>query len=360
MHMKFPANLIAVFCVLTGVNLLYAQDAPVRNEATAVETMPQEEGAELPAAETGDSPEAANEQTPTRESAQDSPEAGGKTTTPSPETQSDAPEATPAPKPAPKHVVYETVQDALGNLAAEGLLDPDSDTATNRVLDALTDAFGVGVKYLPPASDVDSRGTGAAPLDGLPEPTIRVTNKTIGYFRVLDFNDRNEEKINVFAALVSDGAYEGVILDLRYAGGDKIAMANAVAEQFLKTDAPFVLLVNRETAAASEVLVHRLKSRQKTLLMGQPTSGMPFTRKELLLSNGGILLVPDRNTPGAEGLWPPSPIEPDITIETMLEQDVLDAIDGMEINVFRLGRDKTLRRAVDLLTVVQGLAHKHF
>ena len=259
--------------------------------------------------------------------------------------------------------VYGIVREALMKLAAEDLLAPESPEIADEILTALTSAFKANVQYFPPDTAKGQTGKNSVPngeTDQDAQTTLQIAAESIIYCRV-PFFDKSQN--DTFSQLIKDlnkGAYKGIICDLRYASGTAYKAATKMARTISQHDVTMIILVNRNTSGAAETFAHRLLSRQKTIIIGQPTNGMPLRSKKIELSNGGVLSVPDRDTPGAQGIWPPAPIEPDITEKSHLTRTDLAELTGREFDVVRLGRDRALRRALDLLTVVKGLANKHF
>jgi hypothetical protein len=104
----------------------------------------------------------------------------------------------------------------------------------------------------------------------------------------------------------------GVVLDLRYAGGKQYAEAAATADLFVrkerplldwghgmvrskeKTDAigaPVAVLVNRETTRAAEALAAVMRETGAGLVLGRPTAGEAMIAEEYPLKNGERLRI---------------------------------------------------------------------
>ncbi len=105
---------------------------------------------------------------------------------------------------------------------------------------------------------------------------------------------------------------DGVVLDLRYAGGDDYAAAAAVADLFVKKEQPLLnwgsgmvrskensdaiglpvaVLVNRETAGAAEALAAVLRETGTGLILGSRTAGQAMVAQEFPLKNGERLRI---------------------------------------------------------------------
>ncbi|MDB6024766.1 MAG: carboxyl-terminal protease [Verrucomicrobiales bacterium] len=141
-------------------------------------------------------------------------------------------------------------------------------------------------------------------------PLVRSTNYDNGfaYFRVGQVkSDLSEQIAKKFKELSSAGKIKGVVLDLRFAGGDDYAVAAAVADLFLseeqpllswgtasakataKTNAinlPVTVLVNKQTSGAAEALAAVLRETQVALLIGSQTEGSASIFDEFSLPSG--------------------------------------------------------------------------
>ena len=105
---------------------------------------------------------------------------------------------------------------------------------------------------------------------------------------------------------------KGVILDLRYAGGDDYAAAAAAADLFVKKEmallnwgqgvvrstaktnaiaAPVAVLVNRSTAGAAEALAAVMRETGAGLILGGKTAGQAMICQEFPLKNGDRLRI---------------------------------------------------------------------
>jgi len=137
--------------------------------------------------------------------------------------------------------------------------------------------------------------------------------------------------------LAGTNKLDGVILDLRYAGGDDYASAASTAELFVKKDQllldwgagmerskedsdsislPVAVLVNRQTTGAAEALAGVLRQTGSGLILGNRTAGQAMIAQEFPLKNGDRLRVAtapirlgDGTALSADGL------KPDIAVE---------------------------------------------
>ena len=105
---------------------------------------------------------------------------------------------------------------------------------------------------------------------------------------------------------------KGVVLDLRYAGGDDYAAAAATADLFLKREMPLLnwgnglvrskenadaitvpvaVLVNRSTAGAAEALAAVMRESGAGLILGGRTAGRAMVMQDFPLKNGDRLRI---------------------------------------------------------------------
>lgn len=134
------------------------------------------------------------------------------------------------------------------------------------------------------------------------------------------------------------GELQGVVLDLRFAGGEDLEAAAAVADLFVTEPQPLIewgttrhtataktnalpwrlaVLVNRETRGAAEALAGILHELRLALLLGRPTAGEAAVYREFPLSTGQRLrlaVAAVKVGPGARPLSF-SGLPPDISVE---------------------------------------------
>ena len=135
-----------------------------------------------------------------------------------------------------------------------------------------------------------------------------VFDAAIAYLRVGQVRDGLDKDLSsAYTALASSNRIQGVVLDLRFAGGQDYAAAAAAADRFFtnqrplidwgdglrkstaKSDAirvPVALLINQHTAGAAEALAGVLRQNDIGLLLGAPTSGRANIGKEFTLTTG--------------------------------------------------------------------------
>ncbi len=169
--------------------------------------------------------------------------------------------------------------------------------------------------------------------------TYEMKTDKIGYIRLVDFdNDGHEEFKAALEALKAKGA-TSIILDLRNNGGGIIDTCVKIAEQiipagkellhFSKKGAvtetyksngtslgmPLAVLVNKNSASASEILAGAIKDNKAGTIIGDKTFGKGIAQTSLDLKNGGAIkltitsfITPNKTT--IQGIG----IQPDVTV----------------------------------------------
>ncbi len=126
-----------------------------------------------------------------------------------------------------------------------------------------------------------------------------------------------------FHALAATNKVAGVVLDLRFAGGDDAASAQATVDWFASEKAvagPLIVLVNGETGGAAETLAAALRDAGRGLIIGNPAVNEALTFKEFPLHNGERLRIatPPVNPAGGAGV---SLVPPDIAVAVSADDE---------------------------------------
>ncbi|HEV2136823.1 MAG TPA: S41 family peptidase [Terracidiphilus sp.] len=137
--------------------------------------------------------------------------------------------------------------------------------------------------------------------DEIPHPSIDLAYEIrpgVGYIHITDFQDEDTGK-EFGAALKSFGNMKGLVIDLRNNPGGLLSQAVEVCDQLLSKgqvivsqrgraypdqvytathgnsgkDFPIVVLVNRNTASAAEIVSGALQDHDRALIVGQTTFG---------------------------------------------------------------------------------------
>jgi carboxyl-terminal processing protease len=169
----------------------------------------------------------------------------------------------------------------------------------------------------------------------------------VAYVALATFGPRNAhvQVADAIRTLKRRGA-KGVVLDLRDNGGGLVTEAQLIASMFLpkgpivttrgravKTQTldavgqpiagkmPTVVLVNRDTASASEIVSGALQDRKRAKLVGERTFGKGVFQEVMPLDNGGALditvgqyFLPSGRNLGGAGTKPGQGLKPDVTV----------------------------------------------
>lgn len=149
--------------------------------------------------------------------------------------------------------------------------------------------------------------------------TIFQSSKKIGYIKIIEFTPLTPEKVQ--QALDSFGNdYEGIVIDLRNNPGGLITSVRDVADKFIddgtivytknrngeieqlfsaskenttvKENVPIIVLINKGSASASEILSGALKDHKKAYLIGERSYGKGSVQQLFpLYNNDGVKIT---------------------------------------------------------------------
>lgn len=157
----------------------------------------------------------------------------------------------------------------------------------------------------------------------------------VGYVALSSFNNRllNDQMVEQIDQLILQGA-QSLVLDLRDNPGGLLPQAVYVADEFLEEgpivyqrsrgvtqlygaaqrgsyDLPLVVLVNQNSASASEIVAGALQESGRAVVIGEQTFGKGVGQTVISLSDGGQLqyvsfewLTPDRTSISERGVTP--------------------------------------------------------
>jgi carboxyl-terminal processing protease len=178
----------------------------------------------------------------------------------------------------------------------------------------------------------------------LPTLSFRLLDDSFGYFKVAQFHRDSAMDLKQSLDSIEEDGIElrALIIDLRNNPGGVLQQAVAMADGFLDEgvivstrgrnstmqmeftahpgqwlpDTPLMLLVDRSSASASEVLAGALQDHSRALIVGERTFGKGSVQSVLPLRNGaGIKLTTARYyTPSGRSIQAAG-IEPDVVIE---------------------------------------------
>lgn len=159
------------------------------------------------------------------------------------------------------------------------------------------------------------------PRDEISIPTIPATfmiDATTGYVRLQDFARQTNDDLTVALKSLRAQGMKRLLLDLRGNPGGPLDQAIEVASQFLQqgqmivytrgrvpnsdqdyratargqyTDEPIVVLVNRNSASASEIVSGALQDHDRALVVGETTFGKALVQSVYRISEGAALAL---------------------------------------------------------------------
>jgi len=161
---------------------------------------------------------------------------------------------------------------------------------------------------------------GVIPLKSVPYAFM--LDDTTGYIRIANFAQTTGQEVEEAIGRLNDAGMRCLVLDLRDNGGGELNAAVAVADFFLeagsvivsqrgrweqanqtyfatsgsrKVDTPVVVLINRGSASASEIVAGALQDTDRGIIVGQQSFGKGLVQRQFDLSQqaqgGGVLLL---------------------------------------------------------------------
>ena len=143
--------------------------------------------------------------------------------------------------------------------------------------------------------------------------TTNVFDGNIAYLRISRVSDGLAKTVReAYAKLNDSNKLSGMVLDLRYTGGDDYAAAGAAAGLFVAKEQalldwgegvvkskannaainiPVAVLINRQTSGAAEALAAVLRETESGLLLGTRTAGLAMIFQEFPFGTGQKLRV---------------------------------------------------------------------
>ncbi len=144
---------------------------------------------------------------------------------------------------------------------------------------------------------------------------VELKSDGIGYLKLRQFTDEaDKEVVNAVEQLKKEGI-QALIVDLRDNPGGRLTVAADIAERFLQEgqrvisiesrngkktiskvradkrlfDGPLVVLINRASASASEILAGSLRDHERAILVGEKSFGKGSVQSVYEFRNGGAL-----------------------------------------------------------------------
>lgn len=201
------------------------------------------------------------------------------------------------------------------------------------------------LEQLGPKASLVEEGTLPVSTNASRSPvSAEMFDKHFAYLRVSALTTGvGAEVQSAYERLQTTNSLKGLVIDLRYAGGQDYAAAVSLADRFFaaetalvdwgegwkrssaKTNAislPMAVLVNRKTTGAAEALAGILRQRDVGLLIGTNTAGQASMAKVFQLKTGQRLRVAVAPLKVADGVeLPLSGIKADIEVEVSPEDE---------------------------------------
>jgi len=199
-------------------------------------------------------------------------------------------------------------------------------------------------------------------IESVKEARILDKEYKIGYIKLVEFQERTPQDLEAALAKLKSAGMQALILDLRNNPGGLLEAAIGVAEKFipkgqliastkgaitpqdmvfksngnnLYTGIPMIVLVNRGSASASEIVAGAIQDYRRGLILGTNTFGKGSVQTLIPLADGSALrLTTARYYTPKNRVIPHDGIRPDVVVEHEAQRDTYD---------------DQLYRAVDLL-----------
>lgn len=199
---------------------------------------------------------------------------------------------------------------------------------------------------------VDPAKASATDASAAPISSSALFDDSYGYIRIAYLSARLPEQFSTaLNKLQATNKIKGLVIDLRYAGGNDYDAAAKVADRFLgseqplldwgsgvakstdKTNAfrqPVAILVNHYTTGAAEALAAVLRQKDIGLLIGTNTPGQASITKDFPLKNGSLLRIAVASVKAADGLVVER-LKPDIQVDVNPEDERAYFLDAYKV-----------------------------
>jgi carboxyl-terminal processing protease len=251
--------------------------------------------------------------------------------------------------------------DLIVSVEGESIAGESSEVSTGKIKGPEGTEVTIGVKKSP-GGKVNELEIERAQIS-LPNVTSRVEkvgDRTLGYVSMISFSEGVHAQLREAVQKVEKEGADGIVLDLRGNGGGLLEEAVLTASVFLPKDevvvttssrtqgnavyktvgdnlskVPIVVLIDRNTASAAEILTAALVDDAGAKTVGTRSYGKGVFQQEIDLSNGGALklTIGEYFTPDGVNLAKSHGIHPDVKAP----------------NLLRTKRDEGLERALGVL-----------
>jgi len=268
-------------------------------------------------------------------------------------------------------------------MACPALRGKISDKLRIEILRAIGTALDKGIEYRSSVAGKRSGGAGAASADvkrdasdsskdapPTPRKALLIASNKVLYARLDSFDEKSVKTLveDLTSVFRQSRKPVGVILDLRTTDTGEVASAVSAASLFAsygklpKVDGarrwrrmvhiPTVVLIGSGTRGPSEVFALLVTTFGKVATMGTNSSGHPFPKKEITLSNGDVLSVP-RIPRGLEEI-PRAPV----TSAIECDEGKIISYKNLRGHIDAYKKDSCLKRAVDLVICLEAISSR--
>ena len=195
-----------------------------------------------------------------------------------------------------------------------------------------------------------------------------VLPQNVGYVSIRSFaNARVFDQLDAALNTLKERGVSSLVLDLRNNGGGLLDQGIRVADEFLSSgdivfqrargvtqrlaeadpasfNLPMVVLVNRNSASASEIVAGALQDNGRAEIVGEKTFGKGVGQSVISLPNGGQLvylsfewLTPDRRSINEKGIIPDVKVK-DALVPQVLSLEGQGALKGQNIEIVVNGK----------------------
>jgi hypothetical protein len=238
-----------------------------------------------------------------------------------------------------------------------------------KLLKSFTAALGDGVQYAPALDFKPLKSSSEDRKKKKYYKSIIIATGKVLYLRIDAFNNKNLKGLRSDYASVAelDDKPLGVVIDLRSADGIDYDIMSKTLDLFIRNgkrlkvpssvnnaffEIPIILLVDGKTSGAAEVFAAAVVKAGRGICLGEPTAGVPFKKKKIMLANGDYLLIPV--IPKKFAKFATSSLKPDIRFpaKPQISYELLKNGGDAESS------DKCVARAVELLICLNAISKK--
>jgi hypothetical protein len=204
---------------------------------------------------------------------------------------------------------------------------------------------GLLKELAPQARLVTNSSAPSGPTNAPALAVASIFENQFGYLRVRQVGSGLDKDLwAAYQGLAMTNKLKGLVLDLRFAGGQDYAAAATTADWFFNAEQPLIdwgegtkrstaksnavsvplaLLVNQKTTGAAEALAGILRFADVGLLIGATTSGQASMAKEFGLQNGQRLRIAVAPVQVGSGqTLPHTGLKPDIQVEVSPDDEL--------------------------------------